>query len=264
MGDPTFGDENSEAIKFSLEQADQRFVASLVSATSGEQAQEAIEELHGAYSGAMGDSSETIREYFPKYVAALRHLMSLPEDLKQTIDGANYDLANTLIDGLPDDFIDRYGEQIDRWDGEIEHLFQDLGVINAEPALSAGEIRKNENELKAVRKKEMTDPIDPVKLEVEALLIVSVLRNTGIKVEAFAWADGDKESRLEVITKILKPDEEGYIYDLKIYWKRTGTEAGTIKVYERNVPRSKEIVEEQVVGEIEATLEEYYSKGLGK
>lgn len=139
MSDPTYNDdERKVAIKFNLEQADQRFVTALSSATRGEQVRQAIEELHSAYSDEVIDSAgEAINIYIPMYIAALQNLKSLPEDLKKTIDMSDYDQVTTILDGLSDDFFRQEDENFEKdedkpsnqWNDAIDQLFQELGVL---------------------------------------------------------------------------------------------------------------------------------------
>ena len=135
-----------EEAKFNLEQANDKFVKSLQSATNGEQVRQVIEDLHGIYSDTMTDDSTTTM-YMPMFIDALQNLKMLPKELQQTINMMDYDLVTTVLDGLSDEFIrkedlhdrpeDTKEERKEKdkkkpsfqWAESIDQIFTEIGVL---------------------------------------------------------------------------------------------------------------------------------------
>lgn len=273
MGDPRYNDdERIEAIKFNLDKADEAFHAALSSATTEEQVREAIDDLVESYSNAISDSSKEEKDvYIPRYIQALNSLMSLSEDLKSTITADDAESALNIFEDFPAEPGDLEKHQNEKewenslpstqWGNQIEAVFQELGVVA--PSLSEAEIAELKEKQEAERiakQKELMAPIEPFRRGVESLPVVEQLREKGMIVDIMPYALSDGESRLEVIVKIPKEDGAGYSWPLKIYWKRTGPEANSLKCYKQGEPPElKECTEEHAVEEIGTILEEYDS-----
>lgn len=250
----TLGPED-EAIKFNLEEADKRFCESLSTAKNGEQdgeqVREAIGNLINDYS-SVGNSTERLITYIPKFIKTLQKLRDVPKKLINKKDSFDYDAVLALIaEGLPDEFIEQHGKEASQWHEAINQLFTAIGVIEDDSAKLTAD--KKAAEEKEARKNEMEKHLEPI----EKLLGMDKM------VTIAAWSNGEDLSWLEVIIKIANPDSDNkkkYTFELKIYWKQTGPDAGTLKIYRGQTSEVLTPSEDQVLPEIESIIEEYYSE----
>lgn len=139
MNNETMGPrESHEATIFNLQQADNKFMEALQSATSEDQLRDAIETLHAVYSDAVVDSAEdNITEYLKMFVSSLQSLKNISTELKTTIDSMDYDQICTILEGLSDDYISKQEKEaeelgkssLDQIGTAIDNLFVELGAI---------------------------------------------------------------------------------------------------------------------------------------